>query len=130
MFKKKDFKMPNIFTLNPHGHGTKFRIYREEYPKQYALIRRIQDKHGLVYCDRTNEYVWFDIKNGDDQSIVKVHGMQYTMKCGFTSCGGRHIQLSCLSQSEGTPYTDFIDERAQAAKAHLFDDDGFLNLCV
>ena len=105
-----------LFTLTPHGYAGEFRIHREEYPKQYALIERINKQRFVGNCRIRKDYIMFEVKSLTFNALTSSE-TQFTMKCGFVACGPRCLRISCVSQSEGVDYTDFIAERIRIAKA-------------
>lgn len=140
-FKNRKVKQ-TLFTLTPHGHGGKFRIYRMEHPEQYALLAKITELRFIGQCRIENDYIMFEVKTLTFNALTS-YETQFTMKCGFVECGPRCLRISCVSQSEGVPYVDFMAERRRIAKAKkdainkakqdkideadalLFDEDGF-----
>ena len=111
-----------FFTLTPHVDSNRFQIYKEEFPKQYALLKRVSNQYPVLdRCKFWPDRVQFTVNEELAPAIMK-NNMQYEMKCVFKKPRYFYLQIYCIEQREIGSYRNRNIKHAEP----VFNHEGFL----
>lgn len=115
----EDFKQA-FFTLTPHVDSEEFVIYKDEFPEQYALLKRVHNQHLILDCCKFRfDCVRFTVNEELAPASMK-NDMQYEMNCVFKK-DLHFLQIYCIDQKEVKPYNKFVRDLKP-----VFTHNGFL----